>query len=315
MADKKISQLTALTTQASADELVIVDSSASQTKRITVNNLFQGIPISVLVNSTEANPAQNNTSDAVSLHNAGLLRASTTNAAAPLDLNVKSRDGDIAQFRKDGSLIGEIGVNESDLYIGTGDTTIRFADGADVVIPRGTNGASRDDAISLGNSANRFKDVALSGGVFLGGTGTANKLEDYEEGTWTPEIADANTGGNTGTASTLEGAYTKIGRMVHLTFRCVDVDTTGLSPANGIRIRNLPFTSGSGVKGSAEGSLRLDLCNTSDDAVTITVNVGSSATYMTIRQTRDNANDLQLPVSALTSGTADIFGTITYFIN
>lgn len=29
-------------------------------------------------------------------------------------------------------------------------------------------------------------DLTLSGGVFLGGTGTANKLEDYEEGTWTP---------------------------------------------------------------------------------------------------------------------------------
>ena len=47
MADQKISQLTALTTQASADELVIVDSSASQTKKITVNNLFQGIPVDV----------------------------------------------------------------------------------------------------------------------------------------------------------------------------------------------------------------------------------------------------------------------------
>ncbi|MAK54903.1 MAG: hypothetical protein CML17_03510 [Pusillimonas sp.] len=313
MADKKISQLTALTTQASADELVIVDSSASQTKRITVNNLFQGIPISVLVNSTEANPAQNNTSDAVSLHNAGLLRASTTNAAAPLDLNVKSRDGDIAQFRKDGTLIGNIGVSSSNAYFASSEfgikpTSVGF-------VSTNTSGVAQNGAEDLGGSSFRWRNLYLSGGAYLGGTGSANLLDDYEEGTWTPEIADANTGGNTGTASTIEGAYTKVGRMVNLTFRCVDIDTTGLSPANGIRIRNLPFSSGSGVKGTAEGSLRLDLCNTSDDAVTITVNVGSSATYMTIRQTRDNANDLQLPVSALTSGTADIFGTITYFIN
>jgi hypothetical protein len=32
----------------------------------------------------------------------------------------------------------------------------------------------RDNAISLGNSGNRFKDLYLSGGVYLGGTGAAN---------------------------------------------------------------------------------------------------------------------------------------------
>ena len=33
----------------------------------------------------------------------------------------------------------------------------------------------------------RFKDLYLSGGVYLGGTGSANQLDDYEEGTWTPQ--------------------------------------------------------------------------------------------------------------------------------
>ena len=27
-------------------------------------------------------------------------------------------------------------------------------------------------------------DITLSGGVYLGGTGSANYLDDYEEGTW-----------------------------------------------------------------------------------------------------------------------------------
>ena len=56
MADKKISQLSALTTQASADELVIVDSSASETKKITVNNLFQGIPVNVGIGTGTTSP-------------------------------------------------------------------------------------------------------------------------------------------------------------------------------------------------------------------------------------------------------------------
>ena len=40
---------------------------------------------------------------------------------------------------------------------------------------------------------NRFKDLYLSGGVYLGGTGAANKLDDYEEGTWTPTLGNGAT--------------------------------------------------------------------------------------------------------------------------
>ena len=40
--------------------------------------------------------------------------------------------------------------------------------------------------MDIGSSSKRFKDLYLSGGAYLGGTGAANKLDDYEEGTWTP---------------------------------------------------------------------------------------------------------------------------------
>ena len=50
MADSKISDLTALTTTASGDSLPIVDASASATKKITVQNLFKEIPVSVGIN-------------------------------------------------------------------------------------------------------------------------------------------------------------------------------------------------------------------------------------------------------------------------
>jgi hypothetical protein len=61
---------------------------------------------------------------------------------------------------------------------------------------------------TLGVTGARFKDLYLSGGVYLGGTGAANHLDDYEEGTWTP----------TGiSAGTLDFArYTKIGDVVFL---------------------------------------------------------------------------------------------------
>ena len=97
------------------------------------------------------------------------------------------------------------------LSIGGTDTGVMFKDSADNIIPwnTGTNG-SRDGAISLGEAGGRFKDLYLSGGVYLGGTGAANKLHDYEEGTWTPTSCRWLYTHHT------DAQYVKIGRQVTL---------------------------------------------------------------------------------------------------
>ena len=43
----------------------------------------------------------------------------------------------------------------------------------------------------------------VGGGIYLGGTAAANKLDDYEEGTWTGTMA------NDGVGNTTTGSYTK----------------------------------------------------------------------------------------------------------
>ena len=53
MADKKISELTGLTTPASDDELAIVDKSETETKKITVENLRNDAGTVVLINADE----------------------------------------------------------------------------------------------------------------------------------------------------------------------------------------------------------------------------------------------------------------------
>jgi hypothetical protein len=50
-----------------------------------------------------------------------------------------------------------------------------------------------DGATNLGIASKRFDDLFLSGGVYLGGTGAANLLEDYETGTWTPVLSKSTT--------------------------------------------------------------------------------------------------------------------------
>jgi len=107
----------------------------------------------------------------------------------PLWLNREDSDGEIVNFRKDGTTVGSIGTSGSALVIGNGNAGLYFNSSLSTVMPWGITGnTNRDAAIDIGQSANRFKDLYLSGGVYLGGTGAANKLEDYEEGTYTPEF-------------------------------------------------------------------------------------------------------------------------------
>ena len=80
--------------------------------------------------------------------------------------------------------------------------------------------------------------------IFLGGTGTANELHDYEEGTWTPNVA-AN---NSGSYSSRVGVYTKIGDIVHVTFY-VHVSSVGYGVGY-FRMAGLPFTCASWTCGS-----------------------------------------------------------------
>jgi hypothetical protein len=83
-----------------------------------------------------------------------------------LDLNNTGSDDVMAMFRKDGVTVGSLGTaNSCDLYIGNDDTTLLFAGGSDMIIPRGTAGATRSGAIDLGASSHAFKSLYLAGTI------------------------------------------------------------------------------------------------------------------------------------------------------
>ena len=161
--------------------------------------------------------------------------------AHSLVLNRLSTDGILAEFQKDGTAVGSIGTDSGDLTIyGTvaGHTGFRFGNGE--VYPTNNGGSLSDNTASLGSTSVRFKDLYLSGGVYLGGTGAANLLDDYEEGTWTPALTVAS-----GTAPTLStttaGFYTKVGRLVTITGYIEIVSISG-TVSGTINIGALPFT-------------------------------------------------------------------------
>jgi hypothetical protein len=162
-------------------------------------------------------------------------------------LNRIGSDGSVISIRKDGADVGSIGSYlGSYLYMGsTGgtDTHINFVNGN--VRPATSTGAHLDNSLALGHSQSRWSDVYVGGGVYLGGTGTANKLDDYEEGTWTPTYS---TGLTSVTYSAQQGQYTKVGRMVSFAFRLEN--TAGTADGNILEISGLPFTTNSSQPGS-----------------------------------------------------------------
>jgi len=166
----------------------------------------------------------------------------STRAGNILDLNRLSTPGNIAQFRADGAVVGSIGVVSGDrLYIATGDGLgLQFDKDNNRIIPCDASGGVNSN-VELGDSGLEFTNLWLSGnatiggGVFLGGTGAANKLDDYEEGTFTATLK----GGSIGSVTATIAEYTKIGDTVHCRVAFLNVDTTGYS--GHLRVEGLPF--------------------------------------------------------------------------
>jgi hypothetical protein len=159
------------------------------------------------------------------------------------DFNRLSSDGEIVRLSKDGTTVGSIGTNTGQLYIGydnaSYDVGILFGDNtvnSRSIIPCRSDGSIVTDAVNIGEASGRWRDLYLSGGVYLGGTGSANKLDDYEEGTYTATL-DFTSGSVGYSNNTL--TYTKIGRVVWVHGRILLNSVS--SPSGGLGI-TLPFT-------------------------------------------------------------------------
>jgi hypothetical protein len=162
-----------------------------------------------------------------------------------MSLGRKSSDGDILSFYKDSTKVGSIGTVGSRLNIGTSNTGLFFNNNQPSIEPYDiANSTTRDNAIDLGSIDERFKSLYLSGSVYLGGTGSANALDDYEEGTWTPVIRGGTTTG-TGTYGDQQGVYTKVGNIVTATFWITWTAHTGTGD---FFIYGLPFAAASSTE-------------------------------------------------------------------
>jgi len=107
------------------------------------------------------------------------------------------------------------------------------------VEPSNASGVDNDATVNLGAANVRWKDLYLSGNIYLGGSTSANALDDYEEGTWTPTV-NPTTSGSVSLTTAL-GSFIKVGNMVYLE---AQIELSSISSPNGyIQFGGLPFSS------------------------------------------------------------------------
>ena len=107
-----------------------------------------------------------------------------------------------------------------------------------------TNGMGLDAGLDIAGGNLTF--TTADKGVHLGVTSAtaANLVTDYEEGSFSVEVADAASGGNSNAmvnSGDVDGVYTKMGDMVFFSIAGT-LNTTGLTGTDGIILRGLPFT-------------------------------------------------------------------------
>jgi hypothetical protein len=271
----------------------------------------------LLVGNTDTDPATNNV-NGVAITASGEVIASLNGAAA--QFNRRISNGDIAVFKQGGSTVGSINswdqsgtsrvgfVNNDSNGLGiyrSNSTSVK-------IVPLKTGALDDGTAVDLGNTNARFKDLYLSGGAYLGGTGSANLLDDYEQGSWTP-AADFATTSPTSGASTGAGRYTKVGNVVTVWGTVSNLNVTGAS--GDLKITGLPFAARTNTSLQRyNGIIRLTNCDFSlfTDTIQVSAQVLDGASAVNASIIRDNLSSDNVGASALDDGVSDLSVTLTY---
>ena len=137
----------------------------------------------VLVGTTDTtlynNSGTGNGGIALSITSTGNGRIDAARDGSCYTANRLSTDGEIFDFRKDGTAVGSISTLAAGLTIGSDDTGLFFQAAYDRILPNNTStNAGRDNAIDLGASVARFDDIYATNGTIQ--TSDVNEKQDIE---------------------------------------------------------------------------------------------------------------------------------------
>ena len=192
---------------------------------------------------------------------------------------------------------------------GTDRLQIQSTAGNNVVIADGLTLTDGNVTLASGHGI----DFSATGNTSAtGGTTDAELLDDYEEGTWTPNFKGNSTSG-TYTFTEQQGFYIKVGGYVTAWWNITNI-ITGSAGSGQVLITALPFSNNqpSGWNGDGQGTASFNGWTGIDgDYINVIIDQGSSIMRFR-KQTGNNNNASDINVTDKSSNDSDIRGCIHY---
>ena len=153
---------------------------------------------------------------------------------------------------------------------------------------------------------NQAGTIVSSSGIAIGGTGAANTLDDFEEGSHVPTVTGSVSGSLTLNSSYNTLAYTKIGRVVHVQGLLI---ASSVSAGTGYIKITLPFAITSAYTGRTASATFINASSANArDFVSITIE-NESQLRLYLGDGTNAANDSFQTISANSS---DMYVSLTY---
>ena len=236
-----------------------------------------------------------------------------------------------------GHLAGDlITSGENNVIIGAGADVGTNTDSNCIVIGREAIGQGTNKIV-LGNSAHTDVYMASDSGATVhcagidfsasqpapdAGSSSSEVLDSYEEGTWTP-VLNGSTNGAAVNYDTQFGAYTKIGRMVHVTchIAMTNFNNSGGAAISGdLTITGLPFTSSNtndaytnGIVRYGDFALPTSTDNSATVAPTVFASTNKNSASIGLKLYDNSSSNTNLQASEMSSD-GDILFDVTYFV-
>jgi hypothetical protein len=306
---------TTLTIGASGDTIIVPAGTVSLPAITTTGDTNTGIffPAADTIAFTEGG------TEAMRINSSGDVQIGSTNAGVGGDIDLSigntSSSGGITLWS---TTTASHSIGFGDGYIGTdryrgyleynhtGDS-MRFATSATERMRIDSSGAMLLGTTTAGSAS--AGDLVVNGGVFLGGTATANELDDYEEGSFTAELSST---GATFTYSVRQGWYVKVGNRVMFNIYIQLDGTPFTTTANDTRITGLPFTSGNLSGNDNRMICGTRLVNFSSGQTFLMANIAANANTALLIEGGDNSAGVLLPSNALSNSSGQIFLSGSY---
>ena len=274
--------------------------------RLVINNVIQRPGVSYAYSATGTTLTLTSATLATDTMYAVFIGRAVQTVTPPANINIQLADGTAAapslNFAND---------TNTGIFRPTTDEIALTEGGVEGMRLNASGNVQFAKNISIGGATPTTSGSGITFPATASGSTDANTLDDYEEGTWTPILADDPSAGNTATGA-FSGFYTKIGRLVTLQATCGTITTTGMTGANTLYIRGLPFAIAGSTQLSAGAANFYNVVMGANGSIAW-INAAAGTTFIRILKQASGTTNADLIVSNVTSTTGEISFTIQYY--